>query len=391
MKKYLIIGAVLSLWAVFSVYSCLSQTKEKTILNNVLTFELSLGDKNLPSEYLLAVPYAFVIANNNDVIVFDESKLKIYDAKGKPKQIVGGPGQGPGEFLKYAEPFYSEDGYLTVINIATPFPSYNLFGPDYKFIEQKNIETSEVYKKFQNNFKPDRISFLKIYTFSGKKQIIMLQRFYQSSATSGTADSLYFDIVFVTENDSKIIHSAKRRSNPNDFSVFVPEAGDLEYDFLSNHRIAYTNSKIHKTVDNDIWYYIIYLHNFDTGKSQEIKHPYTRLALPDSLRNWEINKNLPKALFEMQEGMLNVYKKLEHYAPVARLIGDGNYLFVFSFLKKNGHYAADVFEVNQNKYICSAYLPYGIIKNGYFYRKVKNNEGYYVIEKYRIDPKVYGK
>ena len=392
MKKYLIIGAVLFLWVVFSVYLCLSQTKEKTILDNVLTLELSFGDKNLPSEYLLAVPYAFVIANNNDIIIFDESRLKIYDTQGKPKQIVGRPGQGPGEFSEIAVPFYSEDGYLTVENIITPSiqsVSYNLFGPDYKLIERKQTQFTEAYQKLQNEFRCNRLSYSSIYTFAEGKQIIRCSGTYYSERNT---DSSFTAIAFFTGKETKIIYSQKRY--PNDFDA--SEAGQLQIDFLSNHRIAYTNPPKGKTFENNVWYYCIHLYNLDTDKTQEIKYPYTPLAIPDSLLNLKIDKDAPPRYEQFARDYVEQLRKLKYYAPVQFLIADGGYLFVFTFLKKNSQFAADVFDVNKNNYICSIYLPFrsstlDVIKNSYFYRKTKSKEGYYVIEKYRIDPRVYGK
>jgi hypothetical protein len=44
-----------------------------------------------------------------------------------------------------------------------------------------------------------------------------------------------------------------------------------------------------------------------------------------------------------------------------------------------------------NSFYTSSFSQFLAIKNGYAYKSVKNKDGYPVIEKYKIDPKVYGK
>ena len=75
--KLLRIVFIIVVASVLIPYSAGARQTFQKPLENVLTLELSFGDKNLPDEYLLANPYAVVVAKNNDIIVFDESRLKI--------------------------------------------------------------------------------------------------------------------------------------------------------------------------------------------------------------------------------------------------------------------------------------------------------------------------
>lgn len=56
----------------------------------------------------------------------------------------------------------------------------------------------------------------------------------------------------------------------------------------------------------------------------------------------------------------------------------------------------DVFDADAGRYICSAFFPYtwgSKIRNGYFYKfnDYRQEEVYPLVEKYRIDPRVYGR
>ncbi|MFC1554916.1 hypothetical protein ACFL7D_09795, partial [candidate division KSB1 bacterium] len=70
------------------------------------------------------------------------------------------------------------------------------------------------------------------------------------------------------------------------------------------------------------------------------------------------------------------------------------FIFVFTFQKDNDlGIFTDVINADSGKHISSAYFPFipKAIKNGYTYKTGKNTEGFYVIQKYRIHPAVYGK
>ena len=87
-------------------------------------------------------------------------------------------------------------------------------------------------------------------------------------------------------------------------------------------------------------------------------------------------------------------KKLKVYAPLKFFSTDGKFIFAFTYEYVKGKgIIVDVFDSEKEEYICSVYFPfeYPVIKNGYAYEPGINEEGFTVVEKYKLDPAVYGK
>ena len=164
---------IICLSCFLSLFKCSSDVFAQTVeiqepLTNVLKLELSFGDEETikNNEFLLAYPQLIMVNNQNDILVFDEDRIKVFDAGGKEKHIFGRTGQGPGE---YGRPsiiggrnlsvgfFLSPQGYLIAmdsgggtgggnkivgdrINISgSLYNQYNLFAPDYSFVYKKRL------------------------------------------------------------------------------------------------------------------------------------------------------------------------------------------------------------------------------------------------------------
>ena len=100
------------------------------------------------------------------------------------------------------------------------------------------------------------------------------------------------------------------------------------------------------------------------------------------------------ALKKENESRSKALEKLKYYAPIRGLASDGDYIFAYTYqYDKDKKYTADVFKSSEGKYICSVYLPYIFteFKDGYAYRIKSSADEYPQVEKYRIDPQVYGK
>jgi len=124
------------------------------VLSDVLTHVLTIGGEEeiyekSQEDFLLANPRFNCIAvnNANDIFVFDEARVKVYDENGKPKRIIGGPGEGPGEFdaRSIISICVGPTGYLTVGERDV----LNIFSPDGKFLEQNNYQ---LYKPYEHIF-----------------------------------------------------------------------------------------------------------------------------------------------------------------------------------------------------------------------------------------------
>jgi len=81
-----------------------------------------------------------------------------------------------------------------------------------------------------------------------------------------------------------------------------------------------------------------------------------------------------------------------------RIDVDGNYIFLYPILNpilinEDEEHSVDVIDLDSGTHISTAIFPFSLreIKNGYGYRVTTNEEGFEIIEKYKIHPAVYGK
>ena len=120
--------------------------------------------------------------------------------------------------------------------------------------------------------------------------------------------------------------------------------------------------------------------------SDERKDSQKRLFIRFSQNSPDLKSSIDKIIDGIDD------KK--YWAPLRSLKTDGKYIFVFTRSQNsNEEILADIFNANNEEYISSAYFAFitMVIKNEHAYRITKNEDGFAVVEKYKIDPAVYGK
>jgi len=359
--------------------------QSKTILNNVLTLVLAFGDKDVPDEFLLADPVGLTVALNGDIIVNDETKLKVFNSNGKPKQIIGRKGLGPGEFSQSITHYCSEDGYISVKELPRRY--YNFFSPEYKFIEQINTSQSEYNSELMKLLQCDQIVYDEIYLFKDKSMIFVMRciKYSDSSKQPQTIEKKFNAVVKKEGNKYISVYQLKQNLPTDDIFIASPTFGDVTHTFLSESIVAYSDPLIHRKQLNGKWYYTIVIQNIKTGEKREIQHEYVPVPFAEDFMSSMKNSN---------QIVYKSIEKLKYYAPIKFLDSDGDYIFAYKFNKPNETgYVTDVFRASNGEYLNSVYLPFrfNTLKNGYGYRIKSSKTEYPQVEKYRIDPKVYGK
>jgi hypothetical protein len=362
------------------------------ILDNIFTFELKFGAENLPNEYLLAKPTDCIAADNGDIIVADEYKLKIFDNNGNPKKILGGYGQGPGEFA------YSS------ISIDLTFPKnsmlaglqsniYNLYTPDYSFIEKKNLQQSSYKDEIQNKFNLTNVFFYMVCCYS-KNELLLFAR----GSRTAVGDNKRLDILLHCNGaDMKIVMADSFEVSSNYDNVM----GRHFTKIMPDYRWLYTNTLIQKYEKKKEWHYSLFIYDIKTLKRMEITHSYSLVVIPDSV----INRKIPPEIAELPEpyktSFLNSEKKrkdelitLKYCAPLQELLADGNFIFAITYTYEKGKgYLVDVFDAETGAYLKSVYFSFipKQILNGYAYKLVVGGDVYPEVLKYKVNPAVYGK
>ena len=361
--------------------------RTEEIIDNVFTLEITFGadEQSLPDEYLLAGPRKIIVADNGDIIVSDERRFKVFDSSGNPKRIIGRPGQGPGEFGPLVFPYISETGYITVINPMNN-PHYNLFKPDYSFVERKNLQNSELHKKLKQTHNWQHAYFNMIFSYSPEEKLIFTQ-----ADGKREDEKSYYAIIYqkgehittIANYEGEDFSEASRISN-----------GSLKFTLLPGRKIVYMHTGEHRYKENDSWYYSMFIHDLKTHEQEEIKRLYSPVTIPDSVIYPDFLQELSGAQKEFYKEQSKKLKKAGVYPPVQVLSSDGYFLFAvtYEYHMKKG-YVVDVFDGNSKQYLSSIYFPFipAIIKNGYAYRLKTGSDIFPEVEKYKVNPAVYGK
>ena len=394
---------------VFAFLSCNNETdvpRSGEIIENALTLELSFGadEQKLSVDYLLDRPKFFAVNKEEDVIVSDNQCLKIFDSGGNPKKILGRPGQGPGEYAGTTAPIITETGYISA-RFDMRSISFNIYAPDYTFVDLINFQFSSLQEKLmeENNwtgiiygahcYSPDEF-LMGIYA----NEVSETERTAAVETIDGKAVSSINALVYQNGENIEYIYAI---GYPIEKASINQERGRFHYDLLPDRRIVYTFAAVHKTFENGSWYYSLFVHDLKTLEKVEIKQPYTPVAIPDSVIYYEdeetrmiIWEDIRNRLLQEEKERTKNLEELKFYTGIKDILTDGDIIFVFTFEydKEKGH-VVDVIDSRTGEFISSAYFPFEPqpIKNGYAYRIAKNEEGFYVIEKYKIDPAVYGK
>ena len=298
MRISLVVVLVLLQFTVMYAGGNIVPAQNEEIIKNPLTIEHSFGadETNLPDEYLLVNPSSLAVNDNGDVIVPDESFLKLYDTAGRPKSMLGGPGEGPGEFSRSpSRAFISETGYITAIaSGANVYPRYNIYDPGYNFVEQVNIQYRDVYSKFYEESGLQRIQFRESYWYSPEEFLFAASGQNTTSQIRGTTstgkvygtstiDKTINAWIYQSGSTIQTVISEENSAIAEDGKRGFREEGVAHYGLLRDRRIVYTHAAIHKSIENNIPYYSLFVYSLNSLQKTEIKQPYIQVAFPDSV------------------------------------------------------------------------------------------------------------
>jgi len=391
---------------------------DKIFISDGIRYENTiLGEKsNLKRDFIIAstpTSREFIIKSNNDIIISDEYKLKIYNSEGKPLKTVGGKGQGPGEFEEKPKIAIGVDDYLIGYSSKSGRSTWNLFDKNYKFITKKRGPNEKLLDEYLNSKKMNKK--YKDIIFSG-----IINRFPLNEK-----DLIYSLEMTDIKNPVKYISIVKEMGNHSEEIMF---SEDPRYIIFQNgmYEISSNTGRFKFTVTNN---YIIYYNSLDEEliDNKEYEILYTIHIVEMSNKNSSIlkqkiytsklNIDVEKKVKQLRqkrsqkdiETEKEFYKKKVFYSPLIDIYVDNNYLFLFfekrdvklKYEDPNKGYFADIFDLQKNQYISTIEMPKEFsslsdilkiyIQNKYLYFSTSDKDGYPEIRKYKIDSSVYGR
>ncbi|MCH8286687.1 hypothetical protein IIB79_09210 [candidate division KSB1 bacterium] len=201
-------------------------------------------------------------------------------------------------------------------------------------------------------------------------------------------------LIHERENETiELVRSRSREAVSGGIYMTIPFSGTFLWEMADINKIVYTNTEIDKINEENGSNYIIHVMNLDNMNITKIKQQYEQVEIPQEIKNKNFfiqsNSDTPVYMFGKK-----LAQEAKFFAPLQILRTDGNYAFAFTFKQnEKSEHLVDVFNIEKGSYVISAYfsiLP-NVIKNGYAYLLKKGNDIFPVVEKYKIDPAVYGK
>jgi hypothetical protein len=430
MKSKISALLVFVLFVSASITNSLPQTKNT--IENVFTLELSFGDDNLPSEYLLARPGYIAVNNNGDIYVSDENRIKVYTKDGKPKLIIGRPGQGPNEFSGTPNIVISPAGFITAKASGSQSSIYYTFyTPDNKFIETKlfdrepyllKIEPQLQYTSIGNNLTQVLLAtnekiFYGLLTIHKENEIIGKSYDVLAYEKSGI-----FKTLIKQEHISTAV--ARYKGSVSHLSYFGYDMGQLEFCLLPDNKLVYTNTAFDRRIEKGKGWYKLHIVSLQTSEQIDFEIEYVPVKMEKSViefrQDYNSIKNEKSAVtFKAVDDIMIKRAKAQIYdATFSYMINDGYYVLTAKQFRKDttrtiecidlktgkkvfsttfaGNQRTEETTLRDGRKITEKFVDFlvtynSIIKNGYLY-KIKSGPNIYpVVEKYRIDPKVYGK
>jgi len=370
--------------------------------NDVLTHAYSFGATDVPEEYLLDDPEGIVVNDQNDVLVLDDYRIKIFDISGKPQTIVGKPGTGPDEFTIVRSITLSPTGY---INVRDYFDQTTLISPDFKFLNRKIVVKEPDIEKIIEEEGEERGRLNESVTFSENEHIYNL-----SIETRENVDRTFPGKHLLLYKHNNIIEKVVKYQNVSGAHVgkasgSVSFRGSFLWELLSERRIAYTHPFFDKMDIEGKWYYKLHITSLADTAIKHIIQPYELVAIPEtySKRIEEFYGNILKresGAEGLRDKLLELIETDKYLPPICRILADRNRLFVFLMnINKENETQVDIFDLDLNKYLFSTYFPVNdvshstsneyCIKKGYYYYVQHHEDSNDQIEVYNIDPKIY--
>ncbi|KPK88018.1 hypothetical protein AMJ80_11530 [bacterium SM23_31] len=371
-------------------------------LPEMVTLECSIGGEDFSDlRFILAAPMEAKITMHGDILIFDEFSIKVLDEYGNPKKIMGGRGEGPGEFLKPPTIMISPFDYFTVIEPAsmntffyTIYDRENTFLNEFRFRCSSQLENFLISKDLswddfhsaQWLMAPDSASLMYSITLCKEGPV-----YYKLIAYE---DNLRVYPIYFGTNKQHFVY--KNRSTVSSFF------NEYRTFFLPNNRVLFYDSS-ENTFESEnkgtVTFHIISLPAMQRKTYTVHVESRPRNNIDDfvdysSRSRLRIRGEIDREYYEQMRKYLNTYR---HSYVLTYILPDYAYQYLLFFTAKRddeGNRYVKVFDIEQEKFISDFYWPFGgappdWINDGSVIINAVDSTGFPVVRKYKLNPSVY--
>ncbi|MFC1477394.1 hypothetical protein ACFL6L_02895 [candidate division KSB1 bacterium] len=367
---------------------------ESGLLN--VEYLYSIGERNMhQGKFIIVYADDPLVDDAGNIIFTDEDYIKIYDAEGNGKKILGGQGQGPGEFEKEPELFLSPTGYLTALHYGRSLERITLYDREYNFVKDFRYSSSPKLQRFlrENGYERANIyGTLSFYALS-ENEYVYEMRFTKDEEMKWaiiheTVDSLY---VISHEKYPAGFIAGGRKSIGGNF-------GKQWTYLLPDRRLMFINTDEDVFFNDDSGEITIHFVSLDTHVDEVVKYPLDPVPYPEnplvSIYGEESLKRRRKEWIDETRKRMQKRK----YWPMDWLLVDDNFVFLFFRQDYSGdpsHYydeiTVDLFDAGNMKRL----PPFRIngaqstIRNGKIYKVGTDKDGFCEIKVYKLNESIY--
>ncbi len=391
------------------VLSCSRDTDQRSSsdgapLQDVLTLEYSFGAEDIPDDYLLVDPHWFGLAIHPDgnLLVADENWIKVFDPDGQPVQRFGGTGAGPGEFRWARYLYMSPEGYLCVFGGRMGFTAH-FFRPDFSYIERVDYFSVQPYRDILDSLdlRTDRPE--SVWCLGEDERLLVVGTQDRDSNNLEHREVFLFHLVGNTLTVLARYQQTDALYGQYGPVVSMDALGKLLAAPLPDGRAVYLHTFHDSRQGGEELQYTLTLIDLESGQRETLSHSYElyELTWTRPLPNEELRERDPEQFRQWEEQWDLVDEGIaeRHWSvPVLGIETDGPFIFVFTSAKNDsGEVLTDVFNADERSYVGSAWFLgdyYGVrIADACLYKfnEFRVEDDFPRVDKYRIDPRVYGR
>jgi len=298
---------------------------------------------------------------------------------------------------------------------------YSIFTSDYSFIEKKRLAKYsgpvEFLKEqgFNVEFTGSTGHISKVYALNDSE---LLFEFTLMKENEPDPSVKGYKVVVYENKGSYSIVLMKKISAPPKFNEEIKQIfmgilpqilGELFWELLPDGNIVYVNTMEDEVNEQGNSFYTINVIDLSGSIIKQIKHKFNLVNLPEDYfeeRSRDFPSGMPASFKKQQEdrekNKVMLAKAKKYYASIMTMKVDGSYVFLFPYEEKDNleepserrkDRLTDVFNLDAETYVTSVtfpFIPY-VIRNGYAYERHYGQDKFTVINKYKMDPAVYGK
>ncbi|MFC1556101.1 6-bladed beta-propeller [candidate division KSB1 bacterium] len=356
--------------------------------SDVLEFVRKIGENSENEEFLLVKPQDVKVDNNNRIYVIDERRIKVFDSSGGEYAIIGGPGQGPGEFQRPLGLYMNigPEGYIT----AWDMYYFNLYDSNYNFL--KRLYTFK--REAGISFTVPR-SVPRVISINEDEHYISNFTFYRDD----DLNKAYIRLFYISDSDT--VHIAEYDEingviSDNRVATLLI-CGKLIWDILPDGTLFYTHTGADEKMYKGKHYLTLHFYR-KPGEEYTIDIEYSPVRITEERYEYLINsggfQGGSKFRDLHKEAKKRFLKNYKYEEPFINILVDNNTLFLQTRDRYDfNDFSITVFDLKsrkRNEFSFPISLTRRVIKNGFLYEYDRGNAdtlpGVYI---YKINPEVY--